>query len=60
MYSGKQSDQWLLTSHIHWRRGFKMQQPAGADVTVHRQKLKALASYWLVSRVFLDSGPKII
>ena len=40
MYVGKPSDQWLLTSHMHGRRGFEMPQPAQVGVMVIRHNVK--------------------
>ena len=45
MHVGKPSCQWLLTSHVHGRRGFEMPQPAAVDVMVHYQDVKTLGNY---------------
>ena len=48
MHVGKPSNQWLLTSHMHGRRGFEMLRLAGADVMVHCRNVKN-ASFVLVN-----------
>ena len=45
MHLGKPSNQWLLASHMHGRRGFETPQPARVDVMVIVKTLKTLASY---------------